>query len=486
MRYKIILISVFCTLTAIAINAAEPKSTEPDAKKAAAETKAKAAADKAKADAEAKAAKANAEAKAVSVGEAYAAELAKFNTSLKDNKLDEASASAKEMIKLSAEPGKAPWQPTMRTYFNVIKQFEGKKLFGSKYTLALYEDAIKNTTAANEKADLTLQYGLFLYKYALVDDKKAKDIIESAFSIPDISKEKQIQLCQRVAEADPSENLDAYSERALSYAKDDPVMRIGIYSWIIRAYKDKNLDREDEIVPLYEKILADKSYSDELLLKMGREMVEYLNKTKQFDKSRAYLNKTLPTLQAREKLSFLWLLADTHKKAAVRFYSEPDKKDLQLAIDAYRESIKEIPQDKVFDIANVRLQIAETAYTMDDYPTVIAEATQILAIPELQQKQLGTKLRAEYFLGQAAYAEEDYAKAIEILEPIWKETQSKPQNSVPRRDLIETLVRSYCAVRDFEKATGLSDELLKSVKNHEQARYKIYIEGLKQRGKPNQ
>ncbi len=46
------------------------------------------------------------------------------------------------------------------------------------------------------------------------------------------------------------------------------------------------------------------------------------------------------------------------------------------------------------------------------------------------------------------------------------------------------LVRSYCAVNDFEKALSLSDDLLNSVRDYEKGRYQTYIDGLKQRVAP--
>ncbi len=435
-------------------------------------------------------AKAKAEARAVEVGKAYETERANFDQALKDDKLEEAAKAAKAMIELSSEQGKPPWQPAIRTYSNVIQKFEEKKVFGSRHTRAFYEAALKTLEDGDVKADMTLSYGQFLYTYALVDDKEAIALINSAFDIPGVTDRKKMGLCERIAghvagrmrgRATPYLDIDRYTDMALAYAKDDPAAVTGISAWMVRSYGQ--LGREDEIIPLYEKFLADKVYENRHA-GLGIEMVNYLNRNRDYAKALEYLNKAIPKLEGPDKLRYQRLLADTYVRSADRFYSDPDKEDILLAINVHRDILKQTPYGNAFDIADSRISIAELAHTIGDFETAADEARQALAVPELAEKRIAAKLKAEYILGRAAYDQGIYPEAVEILARAWAKMAGKnvsPHQVPYRRDLLEKLVRGYCAVGDIPKAIGLSGALLDLVADHERARYRIFIDGLQQR-----
>ncbi len=485
MRYTIMLLSLLWAAVPFAGMAADPApqkavNAAPADDQAVAKAKAKAeAAAKVKAEAEAKA---RAEALAAQVGQDYAAAVTNLDKALKDNKIDEAVVAANAMIKLAGEPaGKSPWQPTLRTYLNVIAKFEDKKVFGAKHTVAFYEAALQNTTNVNDRADLLFQYGSFLNRFALVDEKKALDMMESAFNVPGITLQKQIQLCRKAGERDNWADLDRYAGKALALATNNPAAELEVYQWMAGGYG--RCGRGDEVVPLYRKLLEDKTYeSNKLRLASG--LVSQLNRQKSFEESVAYLKELIPSLQGRDRTDFQRTLADTYKQSAARFYSPPDKTDMQLAIGIYRDILKDMPQDKPLDTVDTRLTIAELAASIKDYATVTAEVGQVLALPDVVQKRAGSAMKARYMLGQVAYAQGDYPKAVEILGALRNDLETMKGVNPDRRELVEMLVRSYCAVKDFEKAIALSDELLNLVRDHERGRYQAYISGLKQRVAP--
>lgn len=86
-----------------------------------------------------------------------------------------------------------------------------------------------------------------------------------------------------------------------------------------------------------------------------------------------------------------------------------------------------------------------------------------------------------YLLGRIAYDAEDYAKAAEILEAAYEHIRGKQGNFPKRREMVETLVRSACAIGDYAKSAAYAEDLLALVKNHEKRRYQVYIDGLKAR-----
>ena len=480
MRCSIAFHALVCVLMSFAARAAEP------APRAAAE----------KPD-DAARTKAEAEATAAQVGKAYAGELARFEQSLKDNNLDEASAAARALIELSAEPGQPPWQPRIRTFNNVIRRFEQCKVFGSRHTRAFYEAALSSFGDGDDKADLTLRYGMFLYTYALVDDKEAIAVISSAFDMPGVAERRKLDLCRQIVEhvagrtrgrygrATPYRDVDRFTEMALAYARNNPAAVTGIAAWMVRIYGQ--LGRDDDIVPLYEKLLADKAYEGQHAV-LGIDMANYLNRKKEYTKALEYLNTTIPELEGADKLRYQRLLADTYARAASRYYADPDPEDIRLAINVHRDIIRQIPAERAFEMADTRLLIAQLSVLIGDYKTAVEEAGTALAVPELAEKRIFTKLKAEYLLGQTAYAQGNYPEAVEILARAREEMggiENLRPHQVPfRRDLVEVLVRGYCAVGELRKAADLSDDLLGLVGSHERARYQISIDWLKRRVAP--
>ena len=428
-------------------------------------------------------AKAQAEARALAVGRDYETRLAAFEQALKNDKLDEADAAARDMIRLSAEQGKPPWQPTPRTYANVIKAFEQKKVFGAKNTTAFYEKAIKAAKTANEKAELTLAHGLFLQTYALVDEAKAQAVIEAAFNIPDLTAQMKIQMCQKIAQNDNWALLDEYADKAIAFAGNEPALRFRVFQWMLGAYTRTR--QTERIMPLCEKILADKAMA-EFHVKAGAEMVKSLNTQKRFKEAQAYLEKKIPALKDAEKRSYQELLMQSHQLAAKRFYSDPEKEDVMLAIKVGREMIENYPTNHPnhpLDIADLRLKIADMACSIADYGTAATEAGMALATPDLAQKRGNTRFKAEFTLGKAAYEQGDYPGAVAALEPLVQSLKAASARPPFRRDAVEMLVRAYCAVGSFDKAIALSENLLELLRNHERKRYQIYLDGLQRRQK---
>lgn len=429
-----------------------------------------------KAKAEAEATKAKAEAEAQANGAAYGAARATFDSLMTSNLLDTAATAARTMVECAARPGKGGgWRDTGQTYAYLAKAFADKKIFGRKQAIGFYEEAI-GKLAGNAKAEMLMQYGFYLDDYALADEATAGARIAEAFKVADLTPAQKIALCRTAAQRNDWREVDSHAAKALEFAEGDIKAQTDVRRWQLQAgSRDKLLD---DLCKDYDAFMADNKFKGHSQVVFGDYIGELIRR-RQFDKALALLDKAPKELDEGTRRNSLRLRADLHRQAAARYYDSPDPDELKLAIAANETIIAEIPTNRPRDTIPYQVSIAEIAWEAGDSvrARTTAEATlKLIDNPASRESQ-----QLLYLLGKMACEAEDYAAATNILEGAYGNIRGKPGYFPRRRDMVEALVRSSCALDDFAKASDYATDLLELVGRHEKRRYQIYVDGLRKR-----
>ena len=459
---------LICAAAATLLRGADTPATK--APPAAAE----AAAVKAKADAEA--AKAKAEAEAQANGVAYGAARAAFDSLMTSNLLDTAATAARTMIECAANPGKGGgWRDTGQTYAYLAKAFADKKIFGRKQAISFYEEAIGKLTGS-AKAEMLMQYGFYLDDYALADEAAAGARIAEAFKVADLTPVQMIALCRAAAQRNDWREVDSYAAKALEFAGDDIKAQADVRRWQLQAGSRNKL--LDDLCKDYDAFLADNKFKDHSQGIFGDYIGELIRR-RQFDKALALLDKAPKDLDDGTRRNNLRLRADLHRQSAARYYDRPDPDELKLAIAANETIIAGIPTNRPRDTIPYQVSIAELAWEAGDAARARTTAEATLKLIDNPANRESHQLF--YLLGKMACEAGDYATATNILEGAYGYIRGKQGYFPRRRDMVEDLVRSSCALGDFTKASYYATDLLELVRRHEKRRYQIYVEGLSKR-----
>ena len=473
MRCNLFRMILLALAPALLLQAADPQADA--AAKAAAEARAKAEAKAAEART-----RAEAEAAAVTNGIAYGDAKIRFESWVTSNQLDNAAAAARSLLESAAKPGKGQWRNTAQTYAYLTKALGEKKIFGRKQTIALYEEAF-GRIAGVDKADLLLQYAFYLDDFALADAAKVKACVDQAFAVADLTSAQKIALCRRAAQRNNWAELDTYADKALAFAGNDIPAQAAAWQWRLSA----NLRSQplDTLCKAYDTFLADKNFQAHIHGSSSpfSDYVRELIRRREFNRALALLDKAPKDLDERTRQAYLGIRADLHRQAGARYYDTPDPEELKLAIKAYETIIAEIPTNRPRDVIPFNISIAELAWQAGD--TARAKATAEAMLKLIAQPENRESHQLLYLLGRLAYEAEAYAEATRILEEAYGYIRGKPGNFPKRREMVEDLVRSACAIGDYAKAAGYADDLLELVRGHEKKRYQIYIDGLKARVK---
>ncbi len=473
MRCKFFRMFLIALAPALLLQAADPQADA--AAKATAEARAKAEAKAAEARA-----KAAAEAAAVTNGMAYADARNRFESCVTSNQLDNAAAAARSLLESAAKPGRGQWRNISQTYAYLTKALGEKKIFGRRHTMAIYEEAIAKLSE-NAKAEMLLQYAFYLDDLALADEVKVKTYVDQAFAVAALTPAQKIALCRRAAQRNNWAELDAYADKALAFAGNDLQMKASVWQWRLSAnIRERPLDA---LCKAYDTFLADKTFQDHIHGSSGpfSDYVRELIRRRAFGRALDVLDKAPKELDDRTRQAYLGLRAELHRQAAARYYDTPDPEELKLAIKAYETIVAAIPTNRPREVIPFNISIAELAWQSGDTArakTTAAATLKLIAKPENRESH-----QLLYILGRLAYEAEAYADATRIYEEAYGYIRGKPGNFPKRREMVEDLVRSACAIGDYAKAAGYADDLLELVRRHEKKRYQIYIDGLKARVK---
>lgn len=411
-------------------------------------------------------------------GTAYNDAKISFDALIKSDQLEDSFIAAQTLLACAAKPGKGQWRNSEQTYAYLAKAYNNKKIFARKQAIALYEEAI-GKLSGNALADMLMEYGFYLDDYALADAAKTKATVDQAFQVADLAVEKKIALCRRAALRNNWAELDTYVEKALDFAADDVTAQASIWQWKLSAnIREQPLE---DLCKAYETFLINETFKDHIHRPNSAfaVYVQELIRRKQFDRALALLDQVPEDLNSSTFLNYRRMKADLYQQAAERFYDKPDPDDLKLAIGVYETIIADIPTNQVRNTLSYQRMIAELAFQAGDTQRAkaTAEATlQLIDNPENQESHL-----LFYLLGRIAYEAEDYAEATRILEEAYTIIRENPGRFTKRREMVEDLMRSACAIGDYAKSAQYADDLLELVRKHEKKRYEIYIDGLKAR-----
>ncbi len=171
-------------------------------------------------------------------------------------------------------------------------------------------------------------------------------------------------------------------------------------------------------------------------------------------------------------------LSNLEKKHAVRYYDDPNPVLLKRAIDARQKLANFLPADNMNGKLEQQREMVLLALDSQDYALVRKIAGEILSVKDPKFEKHNALIWAKYALGFAAYEEEDYAKAIEILLPM---TERNDYNFNER--LYDNIVRSYVALGQYDEALKYTDKMVQSAKWFMRERLKQQVEELKERAK---
>ncbi len=418
------------------------------------------------------------EAAAIANGHDYKAAKSDFEAALAGDRLADALAAADKLLASAAKPGKGEWRNEAQSYNYLVKALANRKIFARKECIALYERGIEQLEGY-AKAALMVQYGLYLDTWALAGPEIVDQKFAEALAVPELTPAHKISLCQSAASHNGWSQRDKFGTRALGFAADDIALQGRIWRW----YLGGNIRAMelDELCRRYDEALAKAELKEQLYgtHSIFGDYIRELIRRKEFEIALERFEQVPDDLKDTERRALLSLKGELYRRSAERYYDTPDPARLTLALEQYTTLLTELPTNQPQNTISCRLAIAELNHLLQR-PQVAAEVASA-ALALVPQRETRESHHLAYLLALLAYEAEEYVKALSILEEAHTLICEKPGHMPRRRDIVELLVRSACAVGDFEKARAHGPTLLELVARHEKERYKIYLDGLQGR-----